>query len=96
MFARYLSKADKKYFPIQREKYFSKQGEKIFLQTRGENMRIFRLSEDGGPLSVFFKLPISEISEIDDHKSVRIFIFLVDKSVRIYILEDHNSVRIFI
>ena len=52
-------------------------------------MRIFRLSEDGGPLSVFFKLPISEISEIDDHKSVRIFIFLVDKSVRIYILEDH-------
>ena len=59
-------------------------------------MRIFRLSEDGGPLSVFFKLPISEISEIDDHKSVRIFIFLFDKSVRIYILEDHNSVRIFI
>ena len=41
-----------------------------------ENMRIYRLSEDGGSLPVFFKLPISEISEIDDHKSVRIFIFL--------------------
>jgi len=27
-------------------------------------------TEDGGPLSVFFKLPISEISEIDDHKSI--------------------------
>ena len=26
---------------------------------------------DGEPLPVFFKLPISEISEIDDHKSVR-------------------------
>ncbi len=24
----------------------------------------------GGPLPVYFKLPISEISEIDDHKSV--------------------------
>ena len=33
------------------------------------------VSEDDGPLSVFFKLPISEISEIDDHKSVRIFIY---------------------
>jgi len=25
---------------------------------------------DGGPLPVFFKLPVSEISEIDDHKSI--------------------------
>lgn len=25
---------------------------------------------DGGPLRVFFKLPVSEISEIDDHKSI--------------------------
>ena len=25
---------------------------------------------DGKPLPVFFKLPVSEISEIDDHKSV--------------------------
>ena len=28
----------------------------------------------GGPLPVFFKLPVSEISEIDDHKSVRFFL----------------------
>ena len=33
------------------------------------------LPEDGGPLPVFFKLPISEISEIDDHKSVTILLF---------------------
>ena len=25
---------------------------------------------DGNPLLVYFKLPVSEISEIDDHKSV--------------------------
>ena len=28
------------------------------------------LSQDQGPLFVYFKLPVSEISEIDDHKSV--------------------------
>ena len=30
---------------------------------------------DGHPLPVFFKLPVSEISEIDDHKSVSKKIF---------------------
>ena len=33
---------------------------------------------DGGPLPVFFKLPVSEISEIDDHKSVRIAFALLN------------------
>ena len=32
----------------------------------------FQYFPEGGPLLVFFKLPVSEISEIDDHKSVRI------------------------
>ena len=39
------------------------------------------LPEDGGPLPVFFKLPISEISEIDDHKSVTILLFFSFLSV---------------
>ena len=40
-----------------------------------ENITICPLLEDGGPLPVYFKLPISEISEIDDHKSVTILLF---------------------
>ena len=43
-----------------------------------ENITICSLFlEDGGPLPVFFKLPISEISEIDDHKSVTILLFFL-------------------
>ena len=56
-----------------------------------EDMRICCLSEDGGPLSVFFKLPISEISEIDDHKSVRVFIFLCSVSEVFELLK--NDIR---
>ena len=46
-----------------------------------ENITICPLLEDGGPLPVFFKLPISEISEIDDHKSVTILLFFSFLSV---------------
>ena len=56
-----------------------------------EDMRICCLSEDGGPLSVFFKLPISEISEIDDHKSVWVFIFLCSVSEVFELLK--NDIR---
>ena len=43
----------------------------IYLQEpSGHKIMIYHIS-DGGPLPVFFKLPVSEISEIDDHKSVR-------------------------
>ena len=59
---------------------FSQNPTKSISPNSKENMRICCLSEDGGPLSVFFKLPISEISEIDDHKSVRVFIFLLSVS----------------
>ena len=55
---------------------FSQNPTKRISPNNKEDMKICCLSEDGGPLSVFFKLPISEISEIDDHKSVRVFIFL--------------------
>ena len=44
----------------------------LFARRKYNNLSLFL--EDGGPLPVFFKLPISEISEIDDHKSVTILL----------------------
>ena len=41
-------------------------------------------SAEGQPLTVYFKLPVSEISEIDDHKSVSSYNFKK--------IDDHKSV----
>ena len=41
-----------------------------------------------GPLLVYFKLPVSEISEIDDHKSVSetlFFIFVISSQFNVLI-----------
>ena len=33
---------------------------------------MFYVSANGGPINVFFKLPITEVSHVDDHTRVRI------------------------
>ena len=51
----------------------------VFKDKISKTARIFMFFyfSDNQPLQVFFKLPVSEISEIDDHKSVSLDLFIV-------------------
>ena len=42
-----------------------------------QNMTIYFVCLATGPLNVFFKLPVTEISEIDDRKSVSTFLLTI-------------------
>ena len=45
-----------------------------------------------GPLNVFFKLPVTEISQVDDHKSVSLPSFKI--SFKISQVDSHKSVSL--